>query len=268
MRKLRIFALCALLLMVLSISALAKGEFSTAEELCRSWGNDYDYPDYICGVYATGDIVGDMTFVLTQDAAGEAGKAKILAQVADHSTVSFAYDKYSYGQLMEVMDGIDAGEAVAAGAMAWGPGEYNPDTGEYTARVGMRIDMSNPAAAAYMNKLAEQFGDKIYFEDGTGKTIKTTIATVTPKTGLPPLAGQVEHITGSWLRPVIAALAVLAIFFFWHAHTLKVCQTTCGQTVTAARPPTVAETEAAVRESHFAPSEDLDRRILAEIDKM
>lgn len=267
MKKWYMLVLCSLLLAALSVSAQAAEEFATAEELCWSWGDNYDYPDYICGVYATDGLEEYMTFVLTEDAAGEAGKAEILAQVADQSTVSFAYDKYSYSQLMEVMDGIDAEEAIAAGAMAWGPGKYDPDIQKYMARVTMLIDMSNPAAAGYMEQLTAEFGDKVYFEDGTGMTLESTIGTAPPEIKVPYLDGQVEQVTGRWFWPMVVALIALAVFFLWRAHSMRVCQTADGRNVEACARLTAAQVEAAIRRSNFAPNSDLDRRILEQIDR-
>lgn len=166
--------------------------------------------------------------------------------------------RYTWKELEEVRASISWEEASAAGVMAYGIGEDS---------VGVLIDMSNLAAGNYMEKLTGQFGDKVSFEDGTGcKIVYTPGSAGTEWFGVDCLRPRDRE--SPWLWLLTAVLAALAGFFFLRARTLSVCQMADGRVVTTPTCLTAARVEAAVQKSKIAPSSGLDRRILAEIDKI
>ncbi|NLJ40038.1 MAG: hypothetical protein GX352_00250 [Clostridiales bacterium] len=142
-------------------------KFQTADDLFQYWhGNHIDsetspYPPYICGVYSTDGTGKNLTFAVTKDEAGEAGKAEILGLVTDKSTVSFTYQSYSYAELMEVQLELTPYLGGEAGVNGLGI-----DDRKNALIVG--IEEGNKKAKDFMRSSFEKYGDKIQFELNTG----------------------------------------------------------------------------------------------------
>lgn len=162
-----LFSLCA--------TALAEGDYPTAGDLYQAWfqqnGYEHPYPDYITGVWSANGTEQHLVFGITKDERGVAGKDEILRLVADDSTVSFAYQSYSYNELLAVQQEITPLMGDPSGIYACGI--YDMEN-----VVKISIDESSPQAEPLMEELFARFGDKISFEkmDGEFVTLEDTRA--------------------------------------------------------------------------------------------
>ena len=106
MKKLAFILAVVMLMLSLCATALADGEYATAFDLYQAWfaqnGYENPYPDYISGVWSADGSMDHFVFGVTDDERGEAGKAEILRLVADDTTVDFAYQNYSYAELLAI----------------------------------------------------------------------------------------------------------------------------------------------------------------------
>ena len=140
-------------------------------ELYQDWyasgKYEYNYPDYVCGVWTeTGDM-SELVVAVTKDEAGETGKEEILSLIENDDSVKFTYQSYSYKELRQVQDEISPFMGDESGI--YGLGVYEMDN-----KVHANIDMSNPNAEMYVEKLLGQYGDMLVFEAGNGITYDCT----------------------------------------------------------------------------------------------
>ncbi len=146
-------------------------KYMTMGDLYQAWyasgEYEYYYPDYVCGVWTeTGDM-SQLVVAVTKDEAGEAGKEEILSLIENDDSVKFTYQSYSYKELRQVQDEISPFMGDESGI--YGLGVYEMDN-----KVHANIDMSNPNAEMYVEKLLGQYGDKLVFEAGNGITLDCT----------------------------------------------------------------------------------------------
>lgn len=169
MKKTLLFSL--ILSLTLSVTALADNEYATAGDLYQAWfaenGYENPYPDYITGVWSEGGTESALVFGVTKDERGEAGKEEILRLVADDSTVDFAYQTYSYAELLAVQREIEPLMGDEYGVYACGI--YDMEN-----VLKISIDETNPKAEEFMADLFARYGDQIAFEKLDGKTVLLT----------------------------------------------------------------------------------------------
>lgn len=147
--------------------APVNGVFPNAGALYDHWQRSrgsYEaspYPPYICGVWSTDGDPTHLTFAVTKDEVGEAGKKEILSQVADGSTVSFTYQSYPYAELWAAQLDLQTHLGDETGAFAIGIHETDNT-------VHISIDMDNENAAAFMEDAYSRYGAMLSFEGGDG----------------------------------------------------------------------------------------------------
>ncbi len=134
-------------------------------ELYQAWYEngeyEYNYPDYVCGVWTeTGDM-SELVVAVTKDEAGEAGKEEILSLIENDESVTFTYQSYSYKELRQAQDEI-------VHFMGDESGIYGLGVDEMENKLRADIDMSNPNAEKYIKKIFAQYGDMVVFEAGDG----------------------------------------------------------------------------------------------------
>lgn len=143
-------------------------KYMTMGDLYQAWyanrEYEYYYPDYVCGVWTeTGDM-SELVVAVTKDEAGEAGKEEILSLIENDDSVKFTYQSYSYKELRQAQDEISSFMGDESGI--YGLGVYEMEN-----KLHANIDMSNPNAEMYVEKLLAQYGDMIVFEAGNGFTL-------------------------------------------------------------------------------------------------
>ena len=143
-------------------------KYLTMGDLYQAWYEnreyEYYYPDYVCGVWTeTGDM-SELVVAVTKDEAGEAGKEEILSLIENDDSVKFTYQSYPYKELRQVQEELTQFMGDESGI--YGIGVYEMDN-----KVHANIDMSNPNAEMYVEKLLGQYGDMLVFEAGNGITL-------------------------------------------------------------------------------------------------
>ncbi len=274
-------------------------KYMTMGDLYQAWyasgEYEYYYPDYVCGVWTeTGDM-SELVVAVTKDEAGEAGKEEILSLIENDDTVKFTYQSYSYKELRQVQDEISPFMGDESGI--YGLGVYEMEN-----KVHANIDMSNPNAEMYVEKLLGQYGDMLIFEAGNGFTLDAATegiidsaggdidgAVYTPGIGdydagggyqdapavtMEELATVTEiSITSEksdnsmWIFAVCAAaVVVLGAVIAFAVSRAKAKQTTAGVVADGGRL-TVGDTEAIVIKTEEKPSGDILGEVMAEIEK-
>lgn len=275
-------------------------KYLTMGDLYQAWFEneeyEYHYPDYVCGVWTeTGDM-SQLVVAVTKDEAGEAGKQEILSLIENDASVKFTYQSYTYKELRQLQDELSQFMGDESGI--YGIGVYEMDN-----KVHADIDMSNPNAEMYVEKLLGQYGDKLVFEAGSGIVLDCQTegiidgaggdmdgAVYTPSIGtdeydagggyqdtpavtMEELATVTEiGVTGAkqdntWIFAVcVVAVILLGAVIAFVVSRARAKQTTAG-ILSDNVPFTVSDTEAIVRKSVEKPSEDILSSVLEEIEK-
>lgn len=150
-----------LLLLLLFLTGCAADEppvvYPTAGHLVASW--EGEYPHDLCGVWSTDGKWEHITFGITQDEAGEAVKARLLTQIEDHSTVTFAYQEYTYGELFAVMDELGYKMGLRTGMTMLALNDK-----DNRIIVGVIMKPISPATQTLMEECTAKYGNMVRFE--------------------------------------------------------------------------------------------------------
>lgn len=258
MKKTIAFLLCMLLLL-LAAAAFAEGEaaeFENAFGLFQHWmqnHTDYTtnpYPAYICGVWSTDGSEQNLTFALTKDEAGEAGKAEILALIADDSTATFTYASYSFAELLEV-------QLALSSHMNEETGVYSIGIYEMDNCVNIGINTDAPGSEAFMQECFERYLDRVRFEEGSGVFI------VRDQLALGNGRGKLSP----WLFAALLGVLLLGAALLLRQSRVRMAQTNAGQTAVSDAPQSLKQVEQAVREANIAPPPAVDAAVMDAINK-
>lgn len=271
-------------------------------ELYQAWYEngeyEYNYPDYVCGVWTeTGDM-SELVVAVTKDEAGEAGKEEILSLIENDESVKFTYQSYSYKELRQAQDEI-------VHFMGDESGIYGLGVDETENKLRADIDMSNPNAEATVQKLLAQYGDMLVFEAGNGVSFDCQSESIIGTGGYDMGAGYTEE-TGGLLgtginadggasyTPAVteeeltsvtaisvatektdsfpifavcgAAVIVLGAVVLFAVNRARAKQTTAGILTEGGRL-TAGDTEIIVAESREEPQRDILSAVMDEIEK-
>ena len=82
-------------------------KFETAVDLVQYWSKT-EYPSYICGVFVKSQSHDKtvITFGITDDEMGRAGRDEILTLIRDKSTAFFVTQKYTYAQMLSAKEDL------------------------------------------------------------------------------------------------------------------------------------------------------------------
>lgn len=257
MKKFLSAALALLFCLTSALPAFAAGEepCETAYELWASWMATAAYPDYIAGVWSTDGGMENLTFALVEGA-GEAGKEEILSQVRYENTVTFAegYD-YSYNALRAVQQELTQYLGDETGA-------YSIGVDEMENRVEIGINTGNTGAAAFMERIAEEYGDMVEFEAGDGIWYTTT-ETSADIEGTQEITAIAKRWNGVYWLPVLA-LCLLAGGLVLLKQRGLIFQPADGPAASTPRP-TFRQVEAEVAAHAEAPPDALRAAILEKL---
>jgi len=269
MKTIRFILLAMVLTLVCSTPSLAAGSFATANDLYSYWHEQWHmipeqyettspYPDYVCGVWTT-DNGATLTFAVTNDEAGEAGKAEILELVENDSTVQFTYQTYPHAELWAIQQALtdDLGDETGA----WSIGVHEMEN-----IVCIGINMEHPNSEAFMQRCFESYGDRVRFEDGKG--IDLTIEKFGMAAVSSPSVGSSSSGADSFLFWILPLAALLVwIGFAIGRKRLPLLQTADGTVVSAGHRLSRKDTETIVRSSSAIPRTEVCQAILREIGK-
>ena len=275
-------------------------KYLTMGDLYQAWFEneeyEYHYPDYVCGVWTeTGDM-SELVVAVTKDEAGEAGKQEILSLIENDASVKFTYQSYTYKELRQLQDELSQ-------FMGDESGIYGIGVNQMDNKVHANIDMSNPNAEMYVEKLLGQYGDKLVFEAGSGITFDCQSeglidsvgggmdgAVYTPEIGAFDAGGGYQNVpavtieemaitTGItpapasepdnrlWIFAVCAAaVVVLGAVILVAVSRVRAKQTTAGVVAGGGRL-TAGDTETIVKKSVEAPQRDILGAVMEEIEK-
>lgn len=242
-------------------NALPDGHFATASELFQYWndGGLPSYPDYVGGVWTDNGTDYPLTFAVTDDAAGKAGKQEILRLIADDASVKFVKVKHSYDLLWQIRNEIEPYFEQKIGLV--GLGVYDMEN-----CVGLEIHKDYRDVAAtqeLVQNLMARYGDAVRISYTDGYVAMTTLQEVDPiRDAASPTASAGIAVIGA----AILGTAALVLTLRHRKHALA-AQTAAGTvTVGATRTPTRRAVKKALRESGETPPTALEDRVMDQID--
>lgn len=227
----------------------ADGKYATMGDLYQAWGGWEGYPDYICGVWSTDGGMTSLTVAVTDDQAGEKGREEILSLLKDPGTVTFTTHKYSYAQLLQVMEEITAQMVNENPFVACGVYEMEN-------AVHVTVNKNHPAAEDTIGRLTAQYGDMVVVR-AEDWVFRTAIADAPAEQMLVELAAKPS--AGTYL-PVILVLTLLSLAAVAFVVKRPARVTNTGRVVTEERP-TRAQVEAALAQRTETPPERVEQEL-------
>ncbi len=252
-------------------TALGENAFQTAGDLFQYWMSlksfpESPYPDYVTGVWSTDGSADQLTFGVTKNEEGEAGKEEILSYIVDDSTADFTYQSFPHHELMKVQGNLITSMNNETGA--YGIGVYDMEN-----RVVISIDVSAPGAEAFMEECFAAYGDRVAFEEGEGifLTLETGVDRggdlgELPATGLLQETGLKKPNLLPVMCLAVLLLLCLGALLLLRNRRGRAAVTAQGECITAASV-TEGEIKEALREYAAVPSAALDEKILAAAEK-
>lgn len=266
MKRMTVFLLAALCALCCGMTAgAATDQFANAYDLYAYWQEQWysvpenyetasPYPDYVCGVWSSDGSMESLTFAVTKDEAGEAGKAEILDLVADDSTVSFTYQAYPHYELWAIQQELTPSLGDATGA-------YGIGVHEMENVVCISINTDNPNADVFMKECFEKYGDRIRFESGSGVTLTAEeVGVIQPGMGT-DMGGKGWW---GWVLPVLLVCCCAAVFLL--REKLPVLKLAGSSREISAVPRTRKETENDLQASQTGPRPEVWDSILEQLD--
>lgn len=221
----------------MALGGMVDGKYATMGDLYQAWGGYEGYPDYVCGVWSTDGGMSSLTVAVTDDNAGEKGKQEILSQLADPNTVTFTTQKYSYRELLAVMDDITA--QMGGGSPIVSCGVHDMEN-----KVHVSVLETAENAEKIARELAAKHGDKIAVELGSAIILDTAS----------------RQAAGSQVGWVLVAAAVLLLTALPFALKLPARVTNTGKVVTETKP-TRAQVETAITQHTETPPDRVEAAI-------
>ena len=152
------------------IDAIGTEQFANAGELFQYWQESRPnhesspYPDYICGVWSSDGSMENLTFAVTKDEVGEAGKEEILSLIRDKPTASFTYQSYPYAELLAIQ--LDLQQRLGTETGTYGIGIYEMDN-----VIRIDYDKTNENSEAFIKECFSRFDNRVVFKSGDGAIV-------------------------------------------------------------------------------------------------
>ncbi len=262
MKKFFVSVLCILMLLLVPINVSAEdiASFETAASLYEYWTSENCLPSFITGVWSTDGGSVNLTFGVTNDAAGREGAKQILELVANDSTVAIAYQTYGLNYLYSVQSEVERYLSEDIGFKA---------VGVYFGANRVEVDvaqsrMDDSVTSAVVEDLTEKYGAAIFFKFTNSVYIMTGGNANGPANGfLNPIHNQ-NNVQSPLLFGMFAICIVsfVALFFSEYRRRKLLLLITSGGTITMAqKKPSYRAVERAVRYSSSTPSPETDAKI-------
>ena len=261
MKRLTASLLCVLFLFFVPINTNAEevGCFENAGELYEYWSKN-SLPDFITGVWSSDGGYINLTFGVTNDAAGREGAKRILALVSDDDTVAIVYQTYSLHYLYDI-------QAVVEKYLDDDIGFKTVGVYFLTNRVEVDIEqerIDDPKTIAIVNALTERFGNAVFFRFTNAKYIPTIGQAKNP------VNNTIDLIFNNILLYVMIVVCVicLAVLFFteYKRRKLFALLTNLGCVTMSRSKASYGAIENAVKGTSAAPSPGTDAGILNAIE--
>ncbi len=186
-----------------SEAAEVPDSFATSVDLWNYWQNvraeNYDdpnpYPEYITGIW-TDDDMATLTFGVTEDERGEAGKAELLELIENDDTVKFSYQTYPYNELWAIQ--LKLTERMGEETGVFGLGIYEMEN-----HLHIDIDKNNENSEEFMEECFAEYGSRIVFEQSDGVSVNAEEMGYADKAG-----GTALWI---WIAAAVVIAAVLIV---------------------------------------------------------
>lgn len=266
MKKLITAIIAVLIACTFSITAFADGEYATAGDLYQDWAATYppdytpSYPDYVCGVWSTDGGMTNLTIAVQDNEAGEAGKQEILDLIADDSTVTFVYQKYSKNYLLSIQKEIDLYFENDLGMVFTGVNEY-----DNRVDIGILEERKNdPDTKKMIDELTEKYGDAVFIECTYAvASIEDTVADFST------ISDANDEVNNKHIIVVLCAvgsvfIAVASVVVVRKRSALTL-QTNTGENIATSTLST-KEVENMVKSSNTEVPAELDAKIMTEIN--
>ena len=262
-----IMLVCSILTIPISAAesdTLPDGCFSTANDLFGYWESTYppQYPDYICGVWTDNGTAYPLTFSVTDDAAGEAGKQEILRLLADDNSVKFVEDKYSRNDLMRIMEEISHYFEQDVGLA--GLGVYDMENHVMVEVLQEYLDREE--TVQLLAEWKQRYGDAISITYTDGYVMYTYDVDIAERDG----RGAVSRKT-VLLGTLLGGGILGTVAVFWAVHrkrtAIAVMAASGGGMTVTEQGLTRRKIEAAIKDSASDPPSDLEDRINTELNR-
>lgn len=263
---------CVLILILVPINANAEGSgsFENAGALYEHWTSRNALPEFITGVWSSDGSEVNLTFGVTNDAAGYEGAKLILDLVADDDTVAIAYQTYALHYLYGVQADVERYLEDDIGFKA---------VGVYfsTNRVEVDVDqkrLDDPDTSAVVNALTEKYGNAVFFRF-TNTVYVPTIGTANgPASSFySPIINPIRNQTNTQMPLLFTMFAMsvilLAALFFseYKRKRLLILLTSSGIVTMPQSKPSYSAIEKAIKKSSSDPSPETDSCIRDAIAK-
>ncbi|MBE6650232.1 MAG: hypothetical protein E7613_02850 [Ruminococcaceae bacterium] len=242
-----------LLMMMLSITALAQEQFENAGELFQYWEGNDAYPDYVCGMWSTDGGYFNLTISVQNTEEGNRGKEEILALVEDDNSITFVYGENSYNYLKFVQNELIPYFGKESGLIMSG-------IDVMTSRINVGFleeKMYAPETVALMEELRGKYGDVF--------TVETSGLVYTYTEDIPPVSvdfiekSAKDYTAFAVIGGLLLLLGAAAVF------RKKVMVANTGETLTRGTP-SKKEVEEAVKNTKIDYPSNLDTKIKEKID--
>lgn len=257
---------CVLILILVPINANAEGSgsFENAGALYEHWTSRDELPEYITGVWSSDGSEVNLTFGVTNDAAGHEGAKLILDLVADDDTVAIAYQTYALHYLYGVQADVERYLEDDIGFKA---------VGVYfsTNRVEVDVDqkrLDDPDTSAVVNALTEKYGNAVFFRFTNTVYVPTIGVANSPASGFyNPIFNPISNQPNSYMPLLFAMFAMsvvclVALFFSeYKRRKLLVLLTNSGTVTMPQSKVSYRAIENAVKKSSSTPSFETDAGI-------
>lgn len=235
----------------------ASGEYRDADDLFKAWHDNM--PDYISGVWSTDGSQKNLTFGIKESADVDAVQTEILSLVQNDSTVSFAVQKYSRNELMDIQEDIIQNYM----SVERGNKYYIISTAVYEMENVVEIGIleekkDDPFIVSFVEEINGAYGDAIRIT--YGDKIFLDVKEIT---------GDVVSLFQFKLFGIFALVAVIffgVVLYLKKKQTLSALVTNEGKTIDTSARMTFKEVETILQNSSVEVPESLEEKIMKRID--
>lgn len=240
-KKLSALALAGIMIFSLCFATAlaAADQYADAEELFQHW-ETAGYPAYVCGVW-TEDNGKTLIVSVLDSEEGEAGKREILELIADDSSVSFEYGKYSKNDLLRAQNEINTafpGKGVMSTALS---------EKENLIIVGVDMENASDELSDLTDSLSDRYGDRIMIVQGEEVFLTS--------------GGEPSYRFAYFAALFTFAALITVMILAKNRRRVMAVQTNTGDIAAASDKLTKKQVEKLIKAAGSVPSKELDRRI-------
>ena len=262
MKKILTALTIIVLLITFTLPCCAEAVFETAWDLNQMWAPT-NYPDYVCGVWSTDGSMQNLTIAVLDTEEGNKGKQEILDLIEDDSTVTFTYGEYSRNYLINIQD-----ELLELFKTEEEHGLISTALNEYESKIVLGIlkeYKDNKKTEQMLSDITTQYGD-IFTVSYCDKPVEDTLL-VTPQVTTPINDNMVNRKSTPSITTITLVLVLISSVAFMVIRKKRnaIMLTNTGENITTTAP-TKKEIEHTIKKSNIDYPQNLDKKILNEIE--